>query len=315
MIRSRITGIILASFFMAICSVTHASAQSPLPSGSPDLSSMGASLSASEAASLSAQVTPSPAVQQIIQERQDADITIPTNRQRDELVAFLEANPISPFGPTNFLQHAVRAGIGQGLPATIVVLLILFPLIASIIAASRHLIGLQGFGIYIPAVLSVAFVSTGISTGVVIFTVVLFAAMLARTLLKRLQLQYLPRTALLLWGVSLSVLLFLLGTSIMGISWLLTINIFPILIIILLSENFMETQLTSSQSQALQLTFETLVVAVICSLIISFEPLQRFVLLNTELAFLVVAAFNIVIGRYAGLRLLEYLRFRSLLEE
>lgn len=277
------------------------------------LQSETATDSASASATLSA--SPSPAVQQIIQERQEADLTQTTGRQRDALVAYLEANPIDELNWTNPLQHMIRNAIQNGLPANIVVILILFPIIASIIAASRHLIGLQGFGIYIPAVLSVAFVSTGISNGVAIFAVVLAAATLFRMLIKRLQLQYLPRTALLLWGVSLAVLLVLLATSIFGIGWLLSVNIFPILIIILLTENFMESQLTSSQSQAIQLTLETLVVAVICSLIISFEPIQRFVILRPELAFIVVAGFNILIGRYAGLRLFEYIRFRSLLEE
>lgn len=303
-----------ASFFMFFQIATQEVLAQISPSDATLLNEV-ASPSATASATLSATTAPSPNVQQLIQERQESDLTQVTGRQKDELVAFLEENPPEPLNWSNALQHGIRNAINQGLPANIVVILILFPIIASIIAASRHLIGLHGFGIYIPAVLSVAFVSTGISTGVVIFTVVLLAASLFRMGLKRLQLQYLPRTALLLWGVSLSVLLLLLAVSTFGISWLLSINIFPILIIMLLTENFMETQLTSSHSQAIQLTLETLLLAVICSLIISYQPLQRVVLLRPELVFISVAAFNMVVGRYAGLRLLEYIRFRSLLEQ
>lgn len=306
----------LICFFIAIVTLHWSGNWSLAHAQTPNVTTLQtqtATDSATASASLSA--SPSPAVQQIIQERQEADLTQTTGKQKDALVAYLEANPIGSLTITNPLQHMVRNAIQKGLPANIVVILILFPVIASIIAASRHLIGLQGFGIYIPAVLSVAFVSTGISTGVAIFVVVLLAATLFRMIIKRLQLQYLPRTALLLWGVSLAVLLVLLATSIFGMSWLLSVNIFPILIIILLTENFMESQLTSSLNQALQLTFETLVIAVLCSLIIGLEPIQRFVILRPELAFIVVAIFNVLIGRYAGLRLFEYLRFRSLLEE
>ncbi|MDQ3008681.1 MAG: hypothetical protein M3Q81_03720 [bacterium] len=275
-----------------------------------DLSSDSASLSAS----MSGDATASAQTTTVLPEIKP-DITTPTVEQKDKYVAFLEANPVGPLSWHNVLQHAIRQSVSDGLSANIVILLLLFPVIASFIAASRHLIGLQGFGIYIPAVLSVAFVSTGIMTGIILFILVVLSATIFRTLIKFLKLQYLPRTALLLWGVSLSVLLILLLTSIFGFSSLLTVTIFPLLIIILLTENFIETQLASSQSQAVQLTVETLLIAVLCSLFISSETIQRTVLLRPELTIVAVAAFNLAVGKYSGLRLLEYIRFRSLLED
>lgn len=272
---------------------------------------------ATESASTSA-ITPTAStaatVEQRIQEKQASDITESVGAKKDRLVAFLDENPIGEVSWHNFVQTAIRQAVDQGLPPNIVVLFILFPIIATIIAASRHLIGLQGFGIYIPAVLSVAFVSTGIVTGILLFMSVLLAATLFRNAIKFLKLQYLPRTALLLWGVSLSVLALLIVSTIFGFISFLTINIFPFLIIILLTENFIESQLTTSFSQAFQLTIETLIIAVGCSLLISFEPLQRFVLLWPEATILAVALFNILMGRYSGLRLLEYIRFRSILD-
>lgn len=268
---------------------------------------------ATDSASGSAQATPSATVEPRI-EKQENDITQAPNRQTDALTLFLEENPPQPLSWYNPLQYVVRQAVTNGLAPNIIVLLIMFPIIASIIAASRHVIGLQGFGVYIPAVLSVAFVSTGITTGIAIFAVVMLTATIFRAILKKLRLQSLPRTALLLWGVSLAVLMALLLTAVYGLNSLFTVTIFPLLIIILLTENFMETQLMSSQSQALELTLETLFIAVICSVIISFQPLQRWVLLNPELTFIVVAGFNFIIGKYSGLRLLEYIRFRSLLE-
>lgn len=267
-------------------------------------------LVATDSATASAEATPSA----VVRVKPDSDLTQPASKPTDALTAFLEANPPQPLSWYNPLEYLIRQAITNGLPANIVVILIMFPIIASIIAASRHIIGLQGFGVYTPAVLSVAFVSTGIVTGISIFIIVMLAATLCRIILRRMKLQYLPRTALLLWGVSLAVLVVLLLTGIYGISSLFTITIFPLLIIILLTENFMETQLTSSQSQALEMTIETLVIAIICSLIISYQPLQLWVLIHPEVTFALVALFNIIIGKYSGLRLLEYIRFKSLLE-
>jgi hypothetical protein len=269
-----------------------------------------------EDASLSAAISsPSAEVQQIIQEKRDKDITETGGGQKSKLAQYLDEHPIPALSWHNALQHGIRGAINRGLPANIVVLIILFPIITAIISASRHLIGLQGFGIYIPAVMSVAFASTGISTGVLVFVAVLLATILFRVPLQKMKLQYLPRTALLLWGVSTFILGLLILASYAGFSAFLTLNIFPLLIIILLIENFMETQLSSTRNQAVQLTIETLLIATVCSLLIGWEPLQKAVLLNPEITIISVALFNILTGKYSGLRLLEYIRFRSIMEQ
>ena len=306
--------IFLAVLGLSLTSVTSSFAQtrttrtSPSPSVNPIATN---SATATESADIVA--TPSATVEKI-QEKKDNDITETGGKKKDALTAYLDDNPIGELTWHNVMQHGLRRAINNGLPANIIVVLILFPIITSIIAASRHLIGLQGFGIYIPAVLSVAFVSTGITTGVAVFAAVLIAATIFKAVLKRLRLQYLPRTALLLWGVSLIILILLVLASLFGVSGFLSLNIFPLLIIMLLTENFMETQLTSSTSQTVQLTLETLIIAIVCSLLIGNEFFQRIVLLRPELTFVSVAVFNLVIGRYSGLRLLEYIRFRSLIE-
>lgn len=249
-----------------------------------------------------------------IEEKTDKDITQPTGKQKSKLESFLEENPIAPLSWYNGLQHAIRNAVSQGLPPNIVVLILLFPVIASLIAIARHIIGLQGFGIYTPAVLSVAFVSTGITVGLLLFLTILATTLLFKKINAYLRVQYLPRTAMLLLGVSVAILLLLIVASFFGPSLFATITIFPLLILILLSENFMETQLSSSQSQAIRLTFETVLVAVVCSLIISSESIQQFALLNPELIIIMVAAVNIIVGKYSGLRVLEYIRFKSIIE-
>lgn len=253
--------------------------------------------------------------EQRLQDKKDQDLTETGGEQKSKLAAFLDENPIGPLSWNNPLQHAIRQAIANGLPANIIVLLLLFPLIAAIIAAARHVIGLKGFGVYIPAVLSVAFVSTGIFTGVIVFVAVLIAATIARLVVKRFKLPLLPRTAMLLWVVSFFITIILIASSWLNVTSLLTLNIFPLLIIMLLTENFMSTQLFSSQKEALSITFETLVIAVICAFIINMEAVQQTVLLNPEISLLAVAGLNLIIGRYTGLRLLERTRFQSIIEE
>lgn len=260
------------------------------------------SASASQAASL------------IIQEHKDSDITETGGRQKDELVMLLENNPVGETTPLNFLARSIRSATDKGVPANTLVLLLIFPLVSFFIAFSRHVIGLRGFGVYTPAVLAVAFVSTGIINGIALFLVVLLVTMLTRKLIRPFKLQYLPRAAMLMWAVSLGILAFLLIAGSLGASALYSTSIFVILIIMLLSENFMDTQLASSQSEAIRLTVETILLATVSSFFIGSKSVQEMVILNPELTLIVVAILNFVVGKYRGLRFLEYFRFRSIIE-
>ncbi len=277
---------------------------------------ISATTSASESATVSATVaTPAATVEQRVQERKDNDITETSGKQKDKFEAFLDANPAAPLSWNNFLEHAIRDSVKRGVPANILVLVILFPLVASFIAASRHIIGLRGFGIYIPAVLSVALVSTGPVVGILIFGAIVTVALLSKKILRPTKLPYLPRTALLLWLISLTVLAVIMIAPFINVTNLMTLNIFPILILVLLSENFLDAQANSKPSDALALALETLGLAILSSLVLRLENLQRIALLEPELILVGTAAINLIVGRFVGLRLTEWLRFRPIIEE
>ncbi len=259
--------------------------------------------------------SPSAQVEQRIKEKIDQDITELSGKQKSRLTAFLDANPPGPLSWNNFIEHAIRYAITEGVQPNIIVLVLLFPLIASLIAASRHVIGLRGFGIYIPAVLSVALVSTGVVEGLLIFLAIVSTALIAKRVVKRSHLAYLPRTALLLWTVSLAIFAMILLAPVFNLVTLMSVNIFPILILVLLAENFLDAQARTKQSEALALTLETIGLAVLAGFIIKWEPMQQFALVEPELLIVVIGLIDLVIGKFVGLRLSERLRFRALIEE
>jgi len=243
------------------------------------------------------------------------DITQTTTKGNDRLTTYLDANPAGPLSWHNFLAYAIRYSIKQGVPANTIVLVLLFPLIASLIAASRHIIGLRGFGIYIPAVLSVALVSTGVFAGTVIFLAIISVALFSKKILRNLRLSYLPRTALLLWMISMSILFVLLAAPLLNVAKLMSINIFPILILVLLSENFLDAQASTKPTDAFAIALETLVLAFISGFILRWEFMQKLALLQPELLIICTVAFNILVGKFVGLRVTEWLRFRPIIEE
>jgi len=271
---------------------------------------------AGEASQSANSASPSAEIEQKIQEQKDKDITNTSGQTKNILVAYLDDNPPEPLSWNNFLEHAVRYAVKQGVQPNVIVLVILFPLVATLIAASRHIIGLRGFGIYIPAVLSVALVSTGVFEGTIIFLAIIITAYFSKQLIAKTKLPYLPRTGLLIWTISIALLLLLLFIApLADLVNLMSVNIFPILILILLSENFIDAQVRTKPSDAIALALETIGLAFICGLILKSETLRKFTLLEPELLLVTTAMINVIAGKFVGLRLSERLRFRSIIEE
>ena len=295
------------TFFVFSLVFSHTSwAQSP----TPDLES--ALATEAGVASESAQIaTPAATLVERVVEKKP-DLTEPEGEVKGRLEKYLEERPVGPLGPTNFLQHAIRKAVSQGVPPNTIVLVLLFPAVTAIIAAGRHLFGLRGFGIFTPAVLSVAFVATGLVSGILLFLIILAVAMLGRRVLKKLRLQYLPRMALLLWVVSLGVFATLYMAPYFHMQEIIEINIFPILILILLAESFIEVQIGKSEKEATELTVETIILALISSTFMSWDIVQRFVLFHPELLVVTVAVFDLFVGQYTGLRLGEYLKYKKM---
>lgn len=298
----------LVAWILLCTSATGAMAQT-FPQDSIEEIPIEATLSA-EPATISGQVS------NVVEERREKDITETGSQVKSRLARILDENPVGELTLLNFMQHGLRRAVNQGVPANVLVLLLLFPVIASFIAASRHIVGLQGFGVYAPAVLAVAFLSTGILTGLVLFTAIILVASIGRLVVKFFKLQYLPRTALLLWFVTVTVFgLMVLSPylSLIGID-LIAVSIFPILVLILLSENFLEAMYSSSQSRALELTLETVLLAILSAIFVRTEMVQEFVILRPELTSVMVFFLDLAVGKYTGLRISEYFRFKPILD-
>ena len=265
-----------------------------------------------EEASESAEATSAGTIK--LEQATKQDITQTASPVKGKLEGYLAEKKVDTLKWSNFIQVGMRQAVARGVSANTIVLVLLFPLVALMIASARHLLGLTGFGIFVPAMLSVAFVATGIRVGMVLFVVIWLLATIARRLTKRLKMQYLPRMALLMWFVSIGVLAVLLGAVNLEFGELSAVSIFPILILMLLSENFIEVQTGKSKREAFQVTTQTILMAIGAAVILKLDLVQKLVLLNPEVYLLVVAITNIYVGKYVGLRLLERVKFKSLLK-
>lgn len=289
--------VFLVLFFL-VKNPVYAQGLLPVPDIATDFSS------ATDSASVSG------LVEKVVEKK--PDLTEPEGEVKSKLESVLEENPVEELKWNNFIRYTIFQSVKGGVPVNTIVLVLLFPLVAAIIVASRHLVGLIGLGIFTPSLLAIGFLATGIGVGVLLFITILLVATLSRMVIRGLKLQYLPRVALLLWFVSLGVFATLAIAAQVGFDGLITVGIFPILILMLLAETFIDVQVGRSFREAASIMTSTFVLAILASFIVGLESVQRAVLLHPEVVFFGVGIFDFFMARYVGLRLMEYFKFRPI---
>lgn len=257
--------------------------------------------------------TPSAEEQRKIDEIIKEDVTRPEEAERRvELVALFAQRPIDNITPLNFMAYSVQYAVRvAGVPANTVVLILLLPLLASLIAFMRHVIGLPGIGMLLPIALSITLISTGLVPGALLLGSIIIASTLARFILKRIRIMQLPKMALSMFIVSVSIFIILTLSAVSGLLVVRQLSIFPVLLMILLSEQIVSVQLERTIRDVIHITVFTVLLGVLGFLLLSSELLRNTVLLYPELILFLIPL-DIVIGRYFGLRVTEFFRFSDI---
>jgi hypothetical protein len=209
------------------------------------------------------------------------------------------------------LVRAWSAAVLAQVPLQAINLILVLPVIACIVVIFRSVIGIETFGTFAPVIVSLAFLMTGLVWGVTIFCVIVGLGVLMRSALQWFRIQLVARLAVLIALVSATMAGLTIAGAYLGIGALLNVSIFPMVIMSNVIENFTTTQVELGTREAIRLTRNTLLVCAACYLTIEWGGLQSVVLSYPEVLIGVVA-FEIAIGKWRGLRLLEYLRFSDL---
>ncbi|MCK4525668.1 MAG: hypothetical protein KAU07_04475 [Candidatus Andersenbacteria bacterium] len=208
------------------------------------------------------------------------------------------------------MSDIIQLIASQGVSVDTIYLILALPFIATLIAAFRQLIGIKSFGIYTPLVLTFAFWAIGIKYGLAIFIVIFITGTAVRYILKNFRLLYMPRMAIVLTVISLAILALLAVGGYFQKTGLASTSILPILILITLIEKFISTQVEKGFRTAAILSLETLVISIAGYYFIIWDTFRDLVLNHPEYILLLFAV-NIFLGKWTGLRLREYFRFRE----
>jgi hypothetical protein len=215
----------------------------------------------------------------------------------------------------NSFRWMIKLATERGVPTNTIVLLLLLPLVATLASFLHYVVGLSGYGIFMPTMIAVAFLATGFFGGLLLFALILMISLLGNVILKKLKIHFWPARAINLLFISVAVFGLMILTSFVDLIDISKISIFPILFMILLAEEFVRTQLVKSKNEAKNLMAGTIILAITGAVIMNFESVWDLVLRYPELILLIVLVSNLVIGNYSGIRLMEIKRFKGAIRE
>ena len=213
----------------------------------------------------------------------------------------------------NFMSFLVGFMVDRGVPLNTIYLILILPIIATIVAFSRQVIGVKALGIYTPSIIAVLFLVTGLKYGLAVFGLTLFVGTVGRLIARKIRLAYLPRMSIVMTLIFLAVFFaFVLGAA-FNKTGLLEMTVFPILVIVLLTEKFITVQIERGSKRAAILVLETLFLSIICYWLASWQVLRTFILGYPEIIFFTLII-NYFVGKWSGLRLFEMYRFRKVIQ-
>jgi len=207
------------------------------------------------------------------------------------------------------LSRLVSYMLSNGLSSQTILLLLMLPVIATILSFLKQVIGVTTFGLFAPSIIALSFLVLGWWLGTLFFLFIVTTGYLSRAFMSRLHILYIPKVAIIITIVSLTLLL-LLGINVWFGMVISRDTVFVLLIMSTLAESFLTAKSEQGTISAISGIAQTLFAALLCVSIVQIPSFQVLVLAYPELL-LITILLNILIGRYTGLRLSEYFRFRE----
>jgi hypothetical protein len=192
--------------------------------------------------------------------------------------------------------------------------LMLIPVGTLVLSLARNIIGIPTFGIFTPILLTLFFKETSLGFGMLFFGVVVLIGIGERYILDKFHLLAVPRLSIILTLVILMMLGYSFFSHDFAVFSQKHLAFFPIVIVAINIERLSIMITEEGLVNTLKTLVGTLIIAILGWALYSITALEMFVFTNPELLFTIIGLL-ILIGRYKGYRLSEFLRFRDLVRQ
>lgn len=212
----------------------------------------------------------------------------------------------------DFVEYLINSGV----PAENLYLLLALPLVALLVSFFRYFVGLKTFGMYEPIVLAYALYVIspnfwiGLKFGLPLIVLAWLVSEVTKRLLRKARLHYIAKISIKISIASILYLVALTVAAMLGSTGYFTVSPLAVIVIIALIEAVSLFQIKSGSLKTNLISAETLFISITSYFIISNNFIQNFLL---EYPYFVVAPFiaNFYVGKWSGLRLSEYIRFKG----
>ncbi|MDH7447333.1 7TM domain-containing protein [Aquimarina sp. 2201CG14-23] len=206
------------------------------------------------------------------------------------------------------LWQLVESGV---IPKNSLDLLLLLPLGGLLVAFLRNVVGVKTFGIFLPVLIAFSLLHIGFLSGIILFVGLILLVGLISYPFDKIGLLYTPK---LVVSLTIMVGLMIIATTLglkYHISWLTTLTFFPTIILTIAAERFSRATIEDGYKMAVDKLFQTLIATTICFGLLSWQALPSILIIFPEVILLIITS-AILLGRYIGIRWVEFYRFKPL---
>ena len=192
--------------------------------------------------------------------------------------------------------------------------IMLIPVGTLVLSIARNLIGIPTFGIFTPILLTLFFKETSFGFGFLFFGVVVLIGIGERYILDKFYLLAVPRLSIILNLVIMLMIGYSLFSSDIAFISQKHLAFFPIVIVTTNIERLSIMLTEEGLLNTFKTLLGTLVIAILGYFLYTIHSLEMFMFTNPELLFTIIGLL-ILIGKYKGYRLSEFIRFRDLVRQ
>ena len=192
--------------------------------------------------------------------------------------------------------------------------MLLVPLGAFVLIILRNLVGIRTSGTFMPVLIALSFRETQLAAGLVLFCLLVAMGLAVRLFMEKLRLLAVPRLAAVLMVVVGFMAFMSIVSHNLDIQAGLSVALFPMVILTMTIERMSVVWEERGAAEAVKQGAGSMLCAVLAYMVMNLDIIGHLVFVFPELLMILLAA-TLLLGRYAGYRLTEIRRFRSLARE
>jgi hypothetical protein len=204
----------------------------------------------------------------------------------------------------------------NGISKQILELLVAITILATIVSIARYIFGSKTYGIYAPVILAISYSYSGLRYGLVVTATVIVTTIITYSIIKKIRMHYITRIAInyCLLSITLILLFLIVHRYGLGLENMSNIPALAVISIASLSDFFIKQYVRKSLKTTSVILLSTILVATIGWYVITRQYISGFMINNLWIIPLLVLV-NLLIGQFRGLRIKDYIRFKSILSD